>query len=159
MPEKPWPLSKSAATVETVLPAARDRLVTVSDKAQLTEAAARLGSGHVNLVVVCDDGGGMAGVVSKTDIVSRIGRCQGSGCSETVSAVMSREVAACRPDDTLEDAWTLMKEKEFLHVPVVDGRRRPVGMLTARDLLQAMLGEVAYEESLLRDYVMGIGYR
>lgn len=145
--------------VERLIPSARDRLVTVSDKAQLTEAAARLGDGHTNLVVVCDDVGTMSGVVSKTDIVSRIGHCQGSSCAEMVGAVMTREVTYCRPDDALKDVWSLMKDKGFLHIPVADQDNQPLGVLTARDVLQALLGEVEYEEALLRDYVMGIGYR
>lgn len=155
----PWPLKEATVRVETLLPSARDRLVTISDKAQLTEAAARLGDGHTNLVVVCDDVGTMSGVVSKTDIVSRIGHCRGSSCAEMVGAVMTREVTCCRPDDALKDVWSLMKEKGFLHIPVTDQDNQPLGVLTARDVLQALLGEVEYEETLLRDYVMGIGYR
>lgn len=159
MAETTWPLKEATVRVETLLPGARDRLVTVSDKAQLTEAAARLGDGRTNLVVVCDDAGLMSGVVSKTDIVSRIGYCQGSRCAEMVGAVMTREVACCRPDDALKDVWALMKERGFLHIPVADRDNQPLGVLTARDVLQALLGEVEYEETLLRDYVMGIGYR
>lgn len=159
MAETPWPLKEAAVRVETLIPNARDRLVTVSDKAQLTEAAVRLGDGHTNLIVVCDDAGIMCGVVSKTDIVSRIGHCRGSGCTEMAAAVMTQEVVCCRPDDSLKDVWSLMKENGLLHIPVVDQDRRPVGILYARDALQALLGEVEYEETLLRDYVMGIGYR
>jgi hypothetical protein len=33
-----------------------------------------------------------------------------------------------------------------------------VGVLNARDALQVLLKEVENEESLLRDYVMGIGF-
>jgi len=155
----PWPLKETFVKVDTLLPAARERLVTISDKAQLTEAAARLGTGHTGLVVVCDDAGRMAGVVSKTDIVSRISQCEGHTCTMMVASVMTRSVASCRPDDSLQMAWNLMKERGYLHIPVVDRENRPLGTLFARDVLQALLREVEYEEDLLRDYVMGIGYR
>ena len=46
-----------------------------------------------------------------------------------------------------------------MHIPVIDQRFRLSGAVNARDALQALLGEVQGEESLLRDYVMGIGYR
>jgi hypothetical protein len=36
---------------------------------------------------------------------------------------------------------------------------KPIGVLNAGDALQALLKEEEDEESLLRDYVMGIGYR
>lgn len=41
---------------------------------------------------------------------------------------------------------------------VVDEDSRPMGVLHARDILQVLLEESEDEESMLRDYVMGIGY-
>lgn len=145
--------------VKDILPIARERLVTISDKAQLVEAAGLLGGGRVDLVVVCGDVGRMVGVVTRTDIVSRISQCQGHACSASVASVMSRDVTCCRPTDTLEATWNNMKEKGHVHVPIVDPDGRPMGTLNARDALQALLKESEYEEDLLRDYVMGIGYR
>lgn len=101
----------------------------------------------------------MADVVSKTDIVSRIGTCEGCGCTEMVANVMTRDVVYCHPGDLLRNVWSLMKETGVLHVPAIDQNRRPAGVLTARDALQALLKETEYEENLLRDCVMGIGYR
>jgi CBS domain-containing protein len=51
-----------------------------------------------------------------------------------------------------------MKERGFKNVPVTDRDSRPVGVLNARDALQVLLEEAENEESLLRDYVMGIGF-
>jgi len=101
----------------------------------------------------------MVGVVSKTDIVSRIGECQGRACATMVATVMVRDVVYCRPDDSLQDVWNRMNANGLLNFPVVDERNRPLGVLNAGDLLHALLGKAEHEESLLRDYVMGIGYR
>jgi hypothetical protein len=46
-----------------------------------------------------------------------------------------------------------------MYIPIIDHERRPLGTLSARDVLQILLGETEHEEYLLRDYVMGIGYR
>jgi CBS domain-containing protein len=145
--------------VEAVLPAAQSHLVKISETAQLIQAAALFGRDRADLIIVCDDAGKMVGVVSKTDIVSRIGQCQGSACTTMVASVMTREVACCRPGDELQQAWALMKERGFLHIPIVDPEGRPLGTLYARDALQGLLGAVEQEEALLRDYVMNIGYR
>ncbi len=154
-----WPFKELSMNVEVVLSVARDRLTRISEDSQLTQAAALFGQNRAELIVVCNADDKMVGVVSKTDIVSRISQCQGHACTTMVASVMTRDVVCCRPDDRLQQAWDLMKEKGFLHIPVVDSEGRPLGTLYARDALQALLGEVEYEEDLLRDYVMGIGYR
>ena len=51
-----------------------------------------------------------------------------------------------------------MKERKSKNIPVVDQDSRPIGLLHARDILQVLLKESEDEESMLRDYVMGIGY-
>jgi CBS domain-containing protein len=65
--------------VEKIVPVARERLVTVKENALLTEAARFLDGGHINLVVVCDKGGAMVGIVTRTDVVRQMSICQGSG--------------------------------------------------------------------------------
>ena len=53
----------------------------------------------------------------------------------------------------------MMKERGLFHVPVVDDNLAPLGVINARDVLLVLLEGSEYEEALLRDYVMGIGYR
>ena len=43
--------------------------------------------------------------------------------------------------------------------PILDDDGRAQGLLHARDVAIALLDEVNYEELLLRDYVMGVGYQ
>ena len=150
---------KDVMSVEKILPAARERLITIRDNALLREAARLLSDRHTNLIVVCNDGGVMVGVVTKTDIVRRISSCHGSGCATAVATVMTRDVTSCRPDDLLQNIWSIMKERSLLHIPIVGQDFKPLGVISARDALFELLGEVEHEESLLRDYVMGIGYR
>jgi Mg/Co/Ni transporter MgtE len=51
-----------------------------------------------------------------------------------------------------------MKEHKMKNIPVVGKDSRLVGVLHARDILQILLEESQDDESMLRDYVMGIGY-
>jgi len=72
---------------------------------------------------------------------------------------MTRDVTYCHPNDSLHDVLSKMKEQGLVHIPIVDGDFKPAGVINARDALQVLLGEVEYDVSLLRDYVVGIGYR
>jgi CBS domain-containing protein len=82
--------------VESLLPAARERLVTIADEAPLIQAAELLRTG-TDLVVVCGSAGLLAGVITKTDVVSQISHCQGASCITATSLVMTRDVVVCRP--------------------------------------------------------------
>ena len=146
--------------VERMLPVARKRLVTVKDDALLTEAARFLDGGHINLVVVCDKGGAMVGIVTRTDVVHQMSICEGSGCAAiVVGRAMTKDVTFCRRGDLLEDVWSIMKARKLLHVPIVDEDSRPLGVINARDALLVLLERSEQRESLLRDYVIGIGYQ
>ena len=143
--------------VEKLLQVSHRRLVTIADDAPLIQAAKLLRTG-TDLVVVCGSAGLLAGVITKTDVVSQFSHCQGASRTTAVSLVMTRDVVVCRPGDRLQDVWSKMKERGLKNVPVTDQESRPVGVLNARDALKVLLKEVENEESLLRDYVMGVGY-
>ena len=145
--------------IEQLLPTARGRLATIPYDAPLTEAAKLLSQPKYNLIVVLNADGTVAGVISSSDIVRQISICQGRSCMTQVSAVMTRDVATCTIEDLLDNIWSMMRLRGLKNVPVIDSESRPLGMLYARDALQMLLGEAEHQELLLRDYVMGIGYR
>ena len=144
--------------IEGLLQAASERLVTIRDDAKLIEAAKLLGA-HTDLVVVCDGDGILRGVVTKTDVVRQISTCQGATCMCPISTVMTRDVALCRGADHLKPVSELMKQRHLKNIPVVDADNRPIGVLTARIILRALLGDAEYEGAQMIDFVRGVGYR
>ena len=145
--------------VADLLPIAQQRMITVQGDASLVNAANLLSDTHRALLVVCENSGTMAGVITKTDVVRQVARCHGTIADVKISPVMTRAVTFCRLEDHLHDVLALMKAKGFVHIPIVDNESRPCGVVNARDALQALLREVKDEELLLRAYVMGVGYR
>ena len=144
--------------VERMLPTARKRLVTIKDDAPLVEAAKLLLDCHTDLLVVRSIDELLAGVITKTDIVRQMSLCQGSGCTLAASSVMTRTVVHCQPNDLLKNVWSIMKDRGLKNLPVIDKDSRPIGVLNARGALEVLREEVEYEEVLLRDYVMCVGW-
>ncbi|MBC7604644.1 MAG: CBS domain-containing protein [Ramlibacter sp.] len=149
----------STNLVSSIAAATRSRLVTIRSNAPLREAAQLLSSTNISLLVVCDPEGTMIGVITKSDIVMQIGHCTGVTCTNTVDRVMRRDVIACYPADGLSDVLSMMQARGLVHVPVIDAEGKPSGVVNARDALRELMLEGQYEEALLRDYVMGVGYR
>jgi CBS domain-containing protein len=144
--------------VESMVATAREKLVTIREDALLIEAAGLLSTG-TDIVLVCADDGSLAGVVTKTDVVRQISRCQGSRCTCPVATVMTRDVVSCRGPDDLIEVSLRMKGRHLKNIPVVDGDNRPLGVLTARAILRVLLGDAEFDEAQLMDYVKGVGYR
>jgi CBS domain-containing protein len=143
--------------VNQLLGEARKRLTAIGAEALLVDAARALSASPAELVVVCNSGGEAVGVITKADVVRRITHCQGAACRMTAAAAMTREVISCRSEDPVSDVWDKMKRHGLRHIPVIDDRSRPVGVVNARDALQALLANAANETELLRDYVMSVG--
>lgn len=142
--------------VKNMLSAAIKRLVSVGDDMPLIDAAKPLSDFNIDLVVVCSADGRLAGIITKTDVVRQI--CQGAGYTTAASDVMMRNVILCHPNDPLRDVWTVMKERSVKNIPVISQDSQPIGVLNARDVLEVLMEEAEYEEALLRDYVMSVGY-
>lgn len=144
--------------IKNILPRAHERLAVIEAEAPVREAAALMSKPHTDLIVVCDHGD-MVGVLSKTDIVGEIGRCMGAGCTTRVDSIMTRDVTYCRPHEILLDVWSVMRQRGLQRVPILDEARRPLGIIYAREALQALLSEAENQDELLRDYISGVGYR
>ncbi len=142
-----------------MLPRARERLVTMNAAASAREAADLMSKPHTDLVIVCGPDGGMVGVVTKTDIVSHISRCIGGGCTSRVDTIMTHDVVSYGLDKPLHDIWSVMKSRGLQRIPLIGEDGKPVGIIYARDALQCLLGEAENDETLLRDYVMDVGYQ
>ncbi len=144
---------------EQMLPRARERLATIDAGALVREAADLMSKPHTDLLVVCGGDGGMVGVLTKTDLIGQIGDCSGGACTARADTIMTRAVVSCQPTESLQDIWSMMKERGLQRLPLVDGSMKPIGILYARDVLQNLLGEVEDQDTLLRDYVMSVGYQ
>ncbi len=146
------------AFVKQVLDKARERLVTIEVGEELILAARLLRSG-TDMIAACDEAGVLRGIVTKTDVIARLSENGSLHQSMPVAGVMQEAVLTCGPDDDLETVWLEMRAREFKNVPVIDGKGYPTGILNARDALGVLLRESEDEETMLRDYVMGVGYR
>src|SRR5215470_10066982 len=145
--------------VKHMLEAAQKRLAVLNREASIFDAARILANRNTPLVVVCDSDGIAMGVVSSNHIINALATTGADAFGLTVGAIMTKPLLACHADDELQQVWTVMNSKILPCAPVLDDEQRAQGVLHARDVAMALLDEVNYDEVLLRDYVMGVGYQ
>jgi CBS domain-containing protein len=96
-------------------------------------AADTMRANDIGDVIVSDDNGQITGILTDRDIVVRV-VAEGRDPSVTrVGDIASRELTAVGPDDPVDRAVQLMRERAIRRLPVVD-RGKPVGIVSIGDL-------------------------
>jgi CBS domain-containing protein len=87
----------------------------------------------------------LIGMVTDRDIVCR-GVANGQDCSKlTARDVMSKGIFYCNDSEDLEDASRIMEQKQVRRLPVLNDKKRMVGMLSLGDIGDAASHELTGE--------------
>ena len=151
--------AEAPSLVSSVERVARSRLLTVAPDALLSEVAALLSGAQISVVVVCDTAGVALGVITETILLRRLGVGHADFFATRADDLMTSEFTSCAPDDLLSDVLAMMHTRGLVHVLLLGANRQPLGVLNARDGLRVLLAAGNHEETLLRNYVTGVGYQ
>jgi CBS domain-containing protein len=105
---------------------------TCKPAARLDMAARDMETHNVGSLVVTDEADRILGILTDRDLALALGH--GMGPATTVDEVMSTDVTTIAVDADVESAAALMDRKGVRHLPVVNDRKRPVGMIGLDDL-------------------------
>lgn len=146
--------------VEQVLATKKRTVPTLGPGAGVADAAQLLAREEVGIVVVCDDGRKVLGVVTDGDVLRATARCAGSrsACQGAVRELMSTAVVTCRRKQPVDQVLSLMTERGLRRIPVVADDGTLEGVVTMRDALSCLYDEAKTEERLLIEYFLGVGY-
>lgn len=96
------------------------------------------------------DEGKLVGIVTEADFVAYAARELGRHQRIEVDDIMTTDVVTLAPDWPLDLASDLIELRRIRHLPVVDERRRVVGMITHRDLVAAQRSALTDERKFPR---------
>jgi CBS domain-containing protein len=145
--------------VKHILEAARKRLAVLSVEAPLFDVARILANRDTPLVVVCDSDGIALGVIASSHVLNALATEGVDAVGLNAGAIMTKPLLSCHVDEYLQQVWAVMNSRTLPCAPILDDDGRVQGILHARDVAIALIDEVNYDEVLLRDYVMGVGYQ
>jgi CBS domain-containing protein len=94
----------------------------------------------------------LVGIFTERDLMKRV-VSHGLDVAQTmVRHVMTPEPKTVSPDDRIVDCMRMMKENNFRHVPICDGRKLK-GLLSLRDLILHEMQEKHVEVEAMRAYI------
>ena len=109
------------------------RVETVAPEDSALIAADKMRKRNIGFLPVCERDGTVVGAITDRDITVRL-VCEDLPAQTHVRALMTNEVVACRPTDSLHHAEDLMAQKQKSRVVCVDDLGRIVGVLSLSDI-------------------------
>jgi CBS domain-containing protein len=101
--------------------------------------AARVMKEHRIGCVLVEEGGKLVGIFTERDILTKLVGTGYDPARVQVDGVMTRNIETLTPDDPIAFAMQLMNVGGFRHVPLVDVDRRPVGILSVKDIVDYLV--------------------
>ncbi|HTO79316.1 MAG TPA: CBS domain-containing protein [Methylocystis sp.] len=118
----------------------------------LKEAAAELAQRGIGALVVIDSWGGVAGVISETDILAAIAARGADALNERVESHMGRNFRFLSEHDSVDDAMETMTIERRRHLPVLrEGRL--VGLISIGDAVKYRIDTIDAERRALHQYI------
>jgi len=109
--------------------------VTVAPDARVGDVLNLMVERGIGCVLVCEDDQ-LVGVFSERDALMRLNIEASQLADSPVSQFMSTNPETLQADAKIAFAVHRMDLGSYRHVPVVDGQRRPIGVVSVRDILR-----------------------
>lgn len=128
----------NAMTLGTVAALMKTRLTIATPYETVVTAATRMVDANLGALLVVDNDR-LVGILSERDILQRVVARRRDPETTTVGSVLTPNPTAVTADTPVAECIQIIRTRGFRHLPVINARRNPIGVLYSRDLLQHVL--------------------
>jgi CBS domain-containing protein len=108
---------------------------------------------RVGAVTVVDQNHVVTGIFTERDVLRKFALSGRDPARTPVGEMMTEPVILATPATTPGEAFSIMMERHFRHLPVVDDQRRLIAMLSIRNLLQWRVDELTERLDTMEQYI------
>jgi len=124
----------------------------IDSSAKVRDAIASMCENRVGSLLIQSDKGKLKGIITERDILRFCSTRSSELESVEVGEIMTRDPISAPPGCSDEEAMTLMTERRFRHLPIVENDKT-LGMVSIGDLVKSRLQDVTVEVKYLREYI------
>ena len=147
-----WSGGGSKMQVKDILSKKGREVTTIAHVALVADGVRLLRDRGVGALVVTDQSGSLAGIISERDVVRVLGERGATALEMSIAEVMSTAVTTCVEATTIDSLMSLMTERRIRHVPVMDDGTL-VGMISIGDVVKWRVDELENDKRDLIEYV------
>lgn len=138
--------------VSRILSTKRREIITIQPDQLIREAIRLLAEHNIGVLVVVDEAGQMAGILSERDIVRRAAKDEAL-FGKPVSEVMTDQVITGVPQDDIAQVMHTMTERRIRHMPILKDDKL-IGMVSIGDIVKVQRDEYLGEIDTLETQIM-----
>ena len=128
------------------------KVITVLPTDSVERVSQILRDARIGAVLVVDEGGRIAGILSERDIVYGVADRGADVLAEPVSNLMTREVRTCTPESSVDQLMNQMLDERIRHLPVLE-QGALAGIVSVGDVVKQGLAEVLAVRDTLQRYI------
>jgi CBS domain-containing protein len=90
-------------------------------------------------LLVTDKSGNLVGIITERDIARALGEHGKDAAMLPVSEIMSLDLVICQPDQSAQEALSMMGKNQVRNLPVVADNGHMLGVVGIMELVQSVL--------------------
>lgn len=127
---------EGALLSDTVKLLARNEPIRCAADATVHEAITQMADKRRAAVVIVDADGRLTGIFTERDLLRRVAVPGLDPRTTRLAEVMTADPEALAPHDLIAYAINRLHNASYRTIPLVDGQRRPIGIMTVTDIVQ-----------------------
>lgn len=133
----------------------KDSLHSTHPHETVLAATQKMNEHSIGALLVIDDEGNLLGIFTERDVLRRIVAAERAPSRVQVGEVMTREVACCRAETSIDDARSIFRQHRIRHLPVVDDSGKVQGPISIGDLNAWHSNHPEVTIHFLHEYMLG----
>ncbi|HBK55888.1 MAG TPA: histidine kinase [Xanthomonadales bacterium] len=128
-----------------------DRIIQIGPQVPVLEAIRLMALEGIGALLVVEHGR-LLGIVSERDYARKVILHGKASANTPVREIMSSPVVSVTPEASVAECMSLMTERRFRHLPVLDGETL-VGVVSIGDLVKSVIDEQRREIDQLQRFI------